>query len=611
MTLEEVLAAHGPVVAPESLAAEKARRVAVAIREIAALEVILVEARQRDGTSALVVDVEASIGQKPRNDIRSRERLLVAFDAADRSWPAVYALRAGFPTTVPHLNVAAPGLPPSLCLSVQGYAEVQRDWSPAYYVRLMRHWLEATARGDLHRPDQPVEPFLLEAAGTLIVPHRLVEEPASASCRWAARQVGDKLYQVVPENEAPKSSADLVFTSQIAPPREHAIATAPENIAALAALVNADGFDLVRSIKEQVRAWQAARLWDPIPTLLLQVPVTRTAGGRVERYDVRAFALAPNVVELGVRLGIIDRAVPAGALIGTEGSDGSAAGIEVFNVHETLSREAAAIFNGESAATFSYFAIGAGALGSQLLINLTRGGAPPSDVLDKDRLLPHNLARHLLLTDALGALKAQAVAHTLSSVLDDALPVRGVVADVLTSAADADLSDAQLILDISASVAVARRLAVDVTGSARRISLFINPAGSDLVLLAEDVARTARLDHLEVQYYWAVANQAALRDHLKADDGIRYGGGCRDISARIRQTTLAVHAGNGAAAFRRAASDPAASAFVWQLDELTGTVARAQLDTRPMRAASVAQWTGLMSTALLDEVARRHLTIGS
>jgi len=159
---------------------------------------------------------------------------------------------------------------------------------------------------------------------------------------------------------------------------------------------------------------------------------------------------------------------------------------------------------------------------------------------------------------------------------------------------------------MSASVAVARRLAIDVTGFGRRISLFLNPAGSDLILLAEDVARAARLDHLEVQYYWAVANQAALRDHLKADDGIRYGGGCRDISGRIRQTTLAVHAGNGAAAFRRATLDPAASAFVWRVDELTGTVARAQLDARPMRAVSVAQWTVLMSTALLDEVVSRR-----
>jgi len=301
MTLEEVLAAHGTVVAPESLRAEKARRVAVVIREIPELEVILVEARQRDETSALVVDVEASVGQQPRNDIRSRERLLVAFNAADRAWPAVYALREGFPTTVPHLNVAAPGLPPSLCLSVQAYAEVQRDWSPAYYVRLIRHWLEATARGDLHRADQPVEPFLLEAAGTLIVPHRLVEEPATV-CRWTAHQVGDKLYQVVPENEAPKSSDDLVFTWLVAPPREHAIATAPKNIAELAELVNADEFDLVRLIKEQVRAWQAARLWDPIPMLLLQVPVTRTSGGRVERYEIRAFALAPDVVDLAFNL---------------------------------------------------------------------------------------------------------------------------------------------------------------------------------------------------------------------------------------------------------------------------------------------------------------------
>ena len=102
--------------------------------------------------------------------------------------------------------------------------------------------------------------------------------------------------------------------------------------------------------------------------------------------------------------------------------------------------------------------------------------------------------------------------------------------------------EADLILDASTSIAVARLLAGLDTG-ARRASLFVNPKGRDAVMLMEDAARSVALDALEAQYYRAVLRDERLKDHISADSGIRYGAGCRDVAARLAQDDLALASG--------------------------------------------------------------------
>ena len=62
--------------------------------------------------------------------------------------------------------------------------------------------------------------------------------------------------------------------------------------------------------------------------------------------------------------------------------------------------------------------------------------------------------------------------------------------------------NADLIIDASTSIAVERNLALDNSyGDARRSSVFLNPKGTELVLLYEDTERKYRLDLLEMTYY--------------------------------------------------------------------------------------------------------------
>jgi integrative and conjugative element protein (TIGR02256 family) len=599
-----------PRVEPDALAAAKARAFASTVVARPELGVALVETRQIGDLSVVVLEIEVPVGQKPVNDIRKREPFLLVFGASDGLWPDVFALRPSFPTHVAHLNAPEPGWPPRLCLSVLPYDEVRRHWTTEFFVKLLRDWLSATARDVLHKADQPVEQFLVDTKRTLILPYRLDEDRLDPSTPWAGVAITPTLFRVTPQAEAQGPHAPIAFMSLIAPPRQHgAIAAPPATLADLCALVDCDGFSLLDEVDAQARRWIDARRREFTPVLLLQVPITRTAGGDPERYEVRAFALDTTVERLGIALGVLDAEQPAAALIRADDGrrDGTAVALEAWNVQTTLSRSMAARYNGESIEEVSYVAIGAGALGSQLLNDLTRGGMPPSAVVDKDRLFPHNLARHLLLRDAEGQNKAESVAHTLSSVFDGPPAIKAVVADAMTMDWDV-LGGASVIVDLSASVAVARRLAIDAPGSARRISLYLNPSGTDLVMLAEDRDRTVPLDQLEMQYYWVIANDPAYAAHFRSEDGERYGGGCRDVSGRIKQTSLAVHAGTGAAGLRRAVADPMASAFAWRLEEETGEISRTALAVRPMQSLDVDGWTVFVSASLREDLILTRLS---
>jgi Prokaryotic homologs of the JAB domain len=123
-------------------------------------------------------------------------------------------------------------------------------------------------------------------------------------------------------------------------------------------------------------------------------------------------------------------------------------------------------------------------------------------------------------------------------------------------------------------MAVARFLVCDTDSSSRRISLFLNPSGSDLVILAEDIERKIPLDVLEMQYYRQLINESAFRDHLhQSNANIRYARSCRDLSSTIPQDLVALHAAIGSRALRTIAATNTASIALWHAnpDNLSAT----------------------------------------
>lgn len=619
-----MLDAFGAVVAPQELVADKARAVAIFLQEGGWPYARLIEARQGDKHSTVVMEVDVEVGQRPRHDIRPREPLAVVFLVKDQAWPMVLALREDFPDVLPHLNVQPIGLPPSLCLSDQTYADARLRWTPVGYIRLIQEWLSLTARGELHSGDQPVEPLLLQTFEHVIIPHRLLTEGAGPETLygyqcWEDRKAGAirRVYQIVGQlPEEAKELPRLILAPFSVASRQHGVIhRTPTNLAALLDLVAAERFDLFAFLADRLRLWrQDTESRNAYIVLLMTCPLKRTTDGAVERNEYWAFMLEKPVWEVGDSLGlwVANKATGGRQLADLLVRDTSRTGddiiIRLLNPHLTLSSAQAADLNRIDAdLPHRVVVVGVGALGSQLTTNLSRAGLLPSAIIDEDFFFPHNLARHALLDNALGVPKAIGMSDMMEHILDEQSVPEALVADLLVPGDNQEkvataLRNANLILDLSTSIAVARHLANNDVGPARRLSLFLNPRGSDLVLLAEDARRSIPLDQLEMQYYATLVEREGLGNHLARSERIRYARSCRDLSGRIPQAAVALHAGIASEAVRRASELDGAQITIWQTDESQLTVGRVDIAAETMRRVQIGYWQVLITDSAIRTV---------
>ena len=609
----------GVTVPLERLVGEKPRALAQVLANDVLAFARLVECRASDSKNETVVfDVEVETPQICMHDIHSTERLAATFSGDGNAKPEVVALRADFPL-VPHLNLRAEEFPRSLCLYDQPWEELQFQWTAPAFIERVRAWLSQTAQGTLHGNDQPLEPFFLGSRDTIIMPRALVAN-ASMDVQWLdiVRRGNDDRFVLVAriqvEGQRRENPARFVATVVKCQPVQHGvIRRCPRTLGELHAAMQPTGLDLISTLKERLAAYKGTRFADPSAHLILVllIPKCRYDGGPVESTEVKSFGLNEEILEVGVRIGLWTAPHGVNYRIGPRTPrDGTGITMEILNAYMTLSREQSALMNDlPGRDPRPLVAVGAGTLGSQLIMNLGRGGFGSWTIVDDDLLLPHNLTRHALDGDSLGWLKADALVEMINRLADDEPIAQALTANVLSqgkhqSAIDDALSRSEAIIDLAASVPVGRYLAHH-TASSRRVALFMNPRGTDLVLLAEDVKRHARLDCLEMQYYRALCHTADLCEHLlSGESGMSYGQSCRDLSFRLSQDLVALYAGLGARALREALADEDATIRVW-------TVKAGDLSVEAIRVPVSATvdwqsdtWTIVTDKQVLDAIFR-------
>jgi len=127
------------------------------------------------------------------------------------------------------------------------------------------------------------------------------------------------------------------------------------------------------------------------------------------------------------------------------------------------------------------------------------------------------------------------------------------------------MTNADVIFDFSASVPVARHLAL-LSAGPRRVSAFLSPTATDLVLLIEDSQRCTVLDSIEMQYYRELLHEQDLSGHLSRQDNqpIRYAQSCRDLTSSIPQDLVGLHAAIATKALREVFDNAEASIAIWR-----------------------------------------------
>jgi integrative and conjugative element protein (TIGR02256 family) len=633
--MTDFLEPDGELVEADGLAFPRARAFRAALADGTNDYARLIECRANSEAESIIFEVDVELSQIRRHPIQHRERLAAVFSRADQATPEVLALRKDFPS-VPHLNLRLQEYPRSLCLYDEPFRDLKKTWTAPRFIERVREWLALTAAGLLHQEDQPLEPLFF-AGNHIILPDDLFDESSDLAQRLqieAIRYPSGKLVCLV-EKVADKSKGsskpkggekqeappEFVATAFRCAPQTHGvIRRQPATIEDLHEVLTGVGTDLLTELRARVKAWEPD---DPAldpkddPTLdakvilIITFPKTREAGGLVEATDVWTFLTGCSLRELGKEIGLWDlTGQKRGQLLVTDQSRrGQAVEVDLLHSHFSLSRRRASLLNGRKKRFDKKIAaVGVGAIGSQVILNLVRSAFGEWTLIDDDILFPHNLARHALHGGAEGYPKAHALASFANSLLSGDPIAKHVLADVLEPGKSSDevedsLKGADIILDMSASVTVARHLALAPEYPGRRVSLFLSPTGDDFVLLAEDDARSVRLDSVEMQYYRALAFDPGLEGHFKPPDARRrYGQSCRDVTSDIPQDSVALHAANGSRALKVVASTAAARIIIWRAD-YDGNVRRVDIGPATTIRHTIGDWTVCTDSLLVHRLA--------
>jgi hypothetical protein len=588
----------------------------------------LIEFRRDDSHEAVHIEIDVERPQDLAYPIRATEPLAIVFGLTDGQ-PRVLALREDFPDT-PHQNWTPEGTPCSLCIDDRPWAEAKLTLTPVDLVRRIQLWLAKAARGELHDPAQPLDPLFFRSWLSLVIPSSVfaTSDGETAELVGFTRQDNPSLILTsrVPAagKAGPQGAHFLVLPFQAAPQGMARLRHAPTTLAGLHTELERCGTDLMKELKARLTAWAGVkeddlRRLNSRLVILVIFPVQEGADRSVN--DLRAFVTPDTAGDIGIALGsLLKHATQVGGReMYTVAIGRSAASrpdqivVDAAEVHFALNRDLAAAVAGREADRRQAVLVGAGALGSQIGIDLVREGALSWTIIDQDCLLPHNLARHALLTADTGAPKAFALARQMGALIDETFnAARCDVTNVGPEFAEqisAYFAAAEIIIDASASVAVSRFLSDMLGASARRLCTFFNPAGNAVVLLAENADRSITLRDLEAQYHDLLLSNPVLADHLKTNQpGVRYSGSCRALTSRIPATRAALLSALAARGISDGLRDDSSTIRIWTTTE-EGEVRLIQRPGVSVTRVQLGSWSvtydGELLRALSEHRARR------
>ena len=581
----------------------------------------------------VIFDVEVEVPQYPINEVKAVEPIAVEFYPREmRRLPEVLALREDFPV-VPHLNLRDNELPRSICLFEEHYEEIKLRWTPSFFLNQIREWLRLTARGELHRENQPLETMLFSSPNKLFINEniliRLRDNPdllLSLRTKW--HDAVSNHFEFIEVQDALQSrKRTFIVAYHMCSPQIHGtIYQYPRNIKDLSELLSQMGLDLVSLLgaflKEKYTSGDEVfkQFFGKSELILfIHIPKKRESSSEIEAFESWLFWIQSSIAELGKELGFWGIHEGEIGIYCSESKIEEIPPIELSLITpiSEFSLNLARVYSGQGE-TFvgKGLIVGVGALGSQVFINLIRKGFGKSwTLVDHDYLFPHNLARHALFANSVGKPKVEDLSQIACSIVQDGTFSTPLHMNVLSPKKEESeklephLAESDLILDFSTSIAVERLLASDLSSPARRISAFLNPKGTDLVLLVEDFSRTATLDILEMQYYRALYSHTTLNKHLDfPNESIRYGVSCRDISSVLCQDFVGLYAAIASSAIAEAVKGLGANILIWTSQNTTmEEIHRNIIPVQPTQSYTKDGWTIVYDKSLVTSLQEYRL----
>lgn len=204
--------------------------------------------------------------------------------------------------------------------------------------------------------------------------------------------------------------------------------------------------------------------------------------------------------------------------------------------------------------------LGCGAVGSKIAYHLHRSGICYLDLVDNDRLLPHNICRHALSAYHPGISyknKAEAMKESLVQMFFG-MPHEGIVAyneEALKYLDDKDLNEVDLLIDATASVHVMRGIDSKKLPEKTRIVKVALSEGGDIGVTYINTDNSQLLS----DYYMEILRNSLSNDQIyqwiakekkNSMEDVRIGEGCHSNTMRISDDTISAHAAVMSSAIR-------------------------------------------------------------
>jgi len=575
------------------------------------------------GCDVVHLDFEVvGLCQYPDCDIRAVEPIKVVIGS--NIMPAVFLERADFPP-VPHMNVHKDSRIKSICYSDQTYEEIRHKLNARFLLECINSWFVKTARSELHRTDQPLEPFFLGADGIIILN---VVSDDHLFMSFEERYIeGQRI--LLQTNRDKDTDIYALCVIKVPPETKNILHRIPDTLLELTELFPE------QNIKEQVKSFvkdilnirhypkefmrlfaqSTSALFNCRTIILMDIPLARSDSSVVERNDYRVFVIDSTLGEMLADFGYPKKVETKKHKTSTsypydpaQDMSGKNIKIKMFMLQYAFSSRVAQILNqcDKNTAKQKIVQIGAGALGSQIFLNAVRAGIYRWSLIDNDRLWPHNLARHTLTQQEIGEYKVISMAKQAQSILPD-INCEAITEDYFSQSEKilAALESADLIIDASASMPIERHLALDVSTKARKVSFFLNPSGNSTIMLLEDADASVRLDLLEMQYYHTLLLSPRYEEHLKNPESIAYSVSCRDVSGRISQDDMALSASLCNKALKQYTSEADAKVAIWT-HSADGVVAD-MFEAEVWEFVDAGDWKVYIRRNLLDEFIKQRL----
>ncbi len=572
----------------------------------------VISVRETNGHDILTVDIgPLEIPQYPVVLVNRIERVEIVSD--DDDLPIAYC-REDFPV-VPHLNILSDNRK-TLCLFDLSYEDVKYMFNANVFLQRIVFWFQQTARGKLHQPNQPLEPFFPGARDGLIL--RIDNDYPFVRLKQINTPYGF-LYKEIPLHDRVNGQVYSIIGIKIKKVfSENIINKMPKT---LSDLDDAFGESILAKLEAYIHQFwriRQTRLYADVfqqketelrssPVILvLHISLSRTKNGEPEQYQLKAFKIAKSFQVLFQAFGY--KQVKNELVKDPKQDQHEGIPVIPYEVLWSYDRLTAYLFNERSQRqkNDSFVQIGLGALGSQVANNCIRSGYGKWTYIDLDVLYPHNLARHCLSQDYIGQNKAQAMqvyANSLTGTHDpsviNAIP-RGVFDNQALGDITSAIESSKLIVDCSASIAVGRYLSHELAGNTRSVSFFMNPSGTALVMLLEDANRSIRLDTLEMQYYRMLNRTPELYGHLKSEYLALYSSTCRGTSLVYPQDNTAIFSGLCSKAIKEMETNDDAAISIWSLNGLS--LLRHEEEGECFDEVCCQDWSVKVSTSLTEKL---------